>query len=91
MTMRKLLIVSVLLVTCSCQQKVAVPTAEELIANRQLLAEWQAKCGTGDYSRLAPAQKADLCSTTDAAATSVAQMEAGKKESDFFKANTLRK
>lgn len=89
--MRKLLIVSVLLVTSACQQKVAVPTAEELIANRQLLAAWQAKCESGDYSHLAPAEKANLCSTTDTATTSVAQMEAGKKESDFFKANTLRK
>ena len=89
--MRRLLPMGVLVVMCGCQQQVAAPTAQQLIADRALLAEWQGKCDTGEYSRLAPAQKSNLCSTTQEATISVAQMAAGKKESDFFKANTVRK
>lgn len=89
--MRKLLPLGVLAAVCGCQQQVAVPTAQQLIANRTLLTEWQGKCDTGEYSQLAPAQKSNLCSTTQEATISVAQMAAGKKDSDFSKANTVRK
>ena len=89
--MRKLLPLGVLLAVCGCQKQVAVPTAQQLIANRTLLAEWQGKCDTGEYSQLPAAQKSDRCSTTQEATVSVAQMSAGKKDSDFFRANTLRK
>ena len=89
--MRKLVPLCVLLAVGGCQQQVAVPTAQQLIANRALLTEWQAKCDTGEYSQLAPAQKSNRCSTTQDATISVAQMSSGKKDSDFFKANTLRK
>jgi hypothetical protein len=89
--MRKLLSIGVLLAIGGCQKQVAVPTAEQLIANRTLLAEWQGKCDTGEYSQLPAGQKSDRCSTTQEATVSVAQMSAGKKDSDFFRANTLRK
>lgn len=89
--MRKLLPLFALLAICGCQQKVAVPTAQQLIANRALLAEWQGKCDSGEYSQLPAARKNDLCSTTQEATISVAQTSAGRKDSDFFKANTLRK
>ena len=89
--MRKLLPLCALLALCGCQQKVAVPTAQQLIADRALFAEWQGKCDTGAYSQLAPAQKSNLCSTTQEATISVAQMSSGKKDADFFRANTLRK
>ena len=89
--MRRLIPLCALVAVCGCQQQVAVPTAQQLIANRAVLTEWQAKCDTGEYSQLAPAQKSNLCSTTQEATISVAQMSSGKKDSDFFKANTLRK
>ncbi|MET0376845.1 MAG: hypothetical protein ABW128_21645 [Rhizorhabdus sp.] len=89
--MRKLMALGVLITMCGCQKEVAVPTAQQLIANRALLSEWQVKCDTGEFSRLAPAEKRDRCSTTQEATISVTQMSAGKKESDFFKANTVRK
>ena len=89
--MRKLIPLCVLVAVCGCQQQVAVPTAQQLIADRALLAEWQGKCDTGAFSQLAPAQKSNLCSTTQEATISVTQMSSGKKDSDFFKANTLRK
>ena len=89
--MRKLIPICTLFVVCSCQQNVVVPTAKELIDNRQLLTDWQAKCDTGEYSHLPADRKANLCSTTQEATISVAQIAAGKNESDFFKANTLRK
>ncbi|AYJ84669.1 hypothetical protein D3Y57_00790 (plasmid) [Sphingomonas paeninsulae] len=89
--MRTLFAMSVLLATCACQQKVSVPTSQDLIGNRQLLAVWQTKCDTGDYSQLGATEKTEMCSSTQDATTSVAQIESGKKESDFFKASTLRK
>lgn len=89
--MRKLLSLCALLAICGCQKQVAVPTAEQLIANRTLLAEWQSKCDTGEYSQLPAAQKSDRCSTTQEATVSLAQRSAGTKDSDFFRANTLRK
>lgn len=89
--MRKLMTLGVLIMMCGCQREVAVPTAKQLIADRALLSEWQGKCDTGEFSQLAPAEKSDRCSTTQEATISVAQMSAGKKESDFFKANTVRK
>lgn len=89
--MRKLLAMSVLLTTCACQQKVAIPTSQDLVGNRQLLSEWQTKCNTGEYSQLGPTEKTEMCSSTQDATTSVAQIETGRKESDFFKTNTLRK
>lgn len=89
--MRKLLSLCALLAICGCQKQVAVPTAQQLIANRALLAEWQGKCDTGEYSQLSAAQKSDRCSTTQEATVSVTQMSAGKKDSDFFRANILRK
>ena len=89
--MRKLLPACVLLAMCGCQQKVTVPTAQELIDNRPLLTEWQAKCNTGEFSQLAAAEKSERCSTTQDATISVAQVEAGKKDADFFNATTRRK
>lgn len=89
--MRKLLPLCALVVMCGCQQQVAVPTAQELIQNRQLLTEWQSKCNTGEYSHLAPAQKSNLCSTTEEATISVAEKNAGSNASDFYDANTKRK
>lgn len=89
--MRKFLPLLALGLVCACQQQVTVPTASELIANRPLLTEWRAKCDTGEYSRLAPARKSELCSTTQEATISVAEIEAGKKASDFFDANTKRR
>lgn len=89
--MRKIVPLCALLFVCGCQQEVAVPTAQQLIADRALLREWQTKCDTGEYSQLAPAQKSNRCSTTQEATISVAAMQAGKKDSDFFGANTIRK
>ena len=79
------------LIVCSCHQAVKVPTAQDLIANRQLLSEWQAKCSSGEYSRLTASDKANLCSTTNDASISVAEVAAGKKDSDFFGNMSKRK
>ena len=89
--MRKILPLFALAVLGGCQQKVAVPTAQELIQNRQLLATWQANCNTGDYSRLAPAQKSNLCSTTQEATISIAEKKAASSAADFYDANTKRR
>jgi uncharacterized protein YcfL len=90
--MRKLLLPAVLtLVVCGCHEPVKVPTAQELITDRQLLAEWQMKCNTGEYSHLPASDKANLCSTTNDASFSVAQIESGKKDSDFFGNMSKRK
>ncbi len=89
--MRAKLGLSVLFVLAGCQRQVAVPTAQELIGNRQLLAQWRGKCETGEYSHLVAAAKANLCSTTHDATISVAEIEAGKSGSNFFDANTKRK
>lgn len=89
--MRKILPIGALLIVCGCQQEVAVPTAKELIDNRQLLTEWQSKCNTGEYSRLTAEQKARFCSTTQEASVSVAEAAAAKSASDFYDTNTKRK
>ena len=89
--MRKLLVPIAFLFVCGCQPAVKVPTAQELVANPSLLAEWQAKCNTGEYSQLSAAEKANLCSTTQDASMTVTQMQAGKKESDFFGNMSKRK
>lgn len=80
-----------LVIVAGCQRQVAVPTAQELIQNRQLLAEWQAKCDTGEYSHLGAAEKANLCSTTHDASISVMEIKAGQKDSDFFGNMSKRK
>lgn len=89
--MRKFFPVCALLVVCGCQQEVAVPTAKELIGNRELLTQWQAKCNTGEYSHLAAEQKVRFCSTTQEASVSVAEAAAAKSASDFYDVNTKRK
>lgn len=89
--MRKSLALSTLLIVCACQPAVKVPTAQELVANPQLLAEWQAKCNTGEYSQLAAAEKANMCSTTNDASMTVVQIQASKKDSDFFGNMSKRK
>lgn len=89
--MKDIFPVLALLAVCGCQQEVAVPTAQELIDNRQMLATWQSKCDSGEYSHLKANAKARKCSTTHDATISVTQAAEGKKASDFFKANTIRK
>lgn len=89
--MRKIIPVCALLAVCACQQDIAVPTAKDLIENRQLLTEWQGKCNTGEYSQLAAAEKARLCATTQEATISVAEAAAAKKAGDFYDANAIRK
>ncbi|GHH25678.1 hypothetical protein GCM10008023_39320 [Sphingomonas glacialis] len=91
--MRKIFSLCALLVVCGCQQKqdVAVPTTKELMANPQLLSEWQAKCNTSDYSHLPADQKDNLCFTTREAARSLAVTKVGNEEADFFDQNTRRK
>ncbi len=91
MTVRKSIAISTLLVVCSCQQEVAVPTARELIDNRQLLTEWQNKCATGEYSHLSAEQKVRFCATTNDASISVAEAAAAKSASDFYGTNIKRK
>ncbi len=70
--MRKVVVLCALLVVTACQKKVEVPTTDELMKNPQLLAEWQSKCETGEYSHLPADQKDNLCFTTREAARSVA-------------------
>ena len=89
--MRKSLVAASLLIVSGCQPAVKVPTAEELVRNPQLLAAWRTKCETGVYSQLAAAEKANLCSTTQDASMTVTQMQAGKKDSDFFENMSKRK
>lgn len=89
--MRRFTALTFLLTICGCQQQPVVPTAQQLVANPALLAEWQGKCNTGEYSQAAPAQKSNLCSTTQQATISVAQQRATKETDDFYDANTLRK
>jgi len=89
--MKKLLPLGALVAMCGCQQQVAIPTAQELMSNRHLLTQWQAKCNTGEYSRLAPAQKSNMCSTTQEATISVAEKNAASSASDFYDTNTKRK
>ncbi len=89
--MRKRLCISVLLLVCGCQQNVVVPTTQELLNNRKLLGEWQAKCDTGEYSHLPADQKTNMCSTTQNAVISAAEIQAGKDSQNFYDANTKRK
>ncbi len=89
--MRKILSFCTLLVIAGCQQNVAVPTAKELVASPPLLMVWQAKCDTGEYSRLPADQKARMCTTTGDATISVTQIKAGNEEADFFRQSTVRK
>ena len=89
--MRKLLSVCVLLAVSGCQQQVVVPTAQELIADPQLLTEWQAKCNTGEYTHLPAGRKDELCFTTQSATISVAEKKVGDSGTDFYRANTRRK
>lgn len=89
--MRKMLPLLALFFAYGCQQNVVVPTAKELIASPPLFAELRAKCKTGMYSQLPADQKANMCTTTENAIVSVAQIKAGNEEADFFNANTIRK
>lgn len=89
--MRRSLIVVAVLLAGGCQSNAKVPTTQELIADRRLLAEWQQKCDAGEYSRLGAAEEAEMCTTTQNAAISVAQAQSGKADSDFFEANSKRK
>jgi hypothetical protein len=89
--MRKLLAATMLLLVCGCQPSVKVPTAQELVGNPQLLADWQARCNTGEYSHLAGAEYSKMCSSTQDASMTVTQMQAGKKDSDFFGNMSKRK
>ena len=89
--MRAILCLCALALVGGCHPQVTVPTASELIGNRRLLAEWQAKCDTGEYSQLAASEKAEFCSTTHEATISVSEIDAGKAGSNFFDANTKRK
>ena len=89
--MRKRLCISALLLVCGCQQNVVVPTTQELLNNRKLLGEWQAKCDMGDFSHLPADQKTNMCSTTQNAVISAAEIQAGKDSQNFYDANTKRK
>lgn len=89
--MRKKLCISALLLVSGCQQNVVVPTTKELLANRQLLADWEAKCDTVEYSHLPEDQKTKMCFTTQNAVISAAEIQAGKDSQDFYDANTKRK
>lgn len=89
--MRKLVPVCALFLMYGCQQKVAVPTAQELIDDRRLLTEWQTKCDTGEYSHLGETETARLCSITHDATISVAEATTATSASDFYDANTERK
>lgn len=70
--MRKLLALCFALAACGCQQNVAVPTIDELMRNPQLLAEWQGKCDSGEYSHLPADRRDSLCFTTQEATRSLA-------------------
>lgn len=72
--MRKLLALFIVLAAAGCQQQpsATVPTTDELIKNPPLLAEWKAKCETGEYSHLPADQKDNLCFTTREAGRSAA-------------------
>ena len=89
--MRRAALVTALVLVSGCQSSVKVPTTQELVANKQLLAEWQQKCGTGDYSHLGAAEKAEMCSTTQNAVVIVAQAQSGQADADFFEANSKKK
>lgn len=89
--MRKLLPLIGLLALPACQKPVPVPTAQELVADPKLFAEWQAKCTNGEYAHLGAAEKNDKCATTTQAGWSLAEKKSGKAESDFFEAMSRRK
>ena len=89
--MRKELAILSLLAVCGCQQNIVVPTAKELVNNPSLLREWQAKCDSGEYSRLPADEKARMCATTGDATISVAQVSAGSSEADFFRQMAKKK
>jgi hypothetical protein len=71
MIMRKLFVLCITLAACGCQKSVTVPTIPELMKNPQLLAEWQAKCDTGEYSHLPADQHENYCFNERQAAHSV--------------------
>lgn len=89
--MLRTFLIAIPLTVCGCQQKVTVPTHQELMSNPQLLAAWQAKCSTGKFSHLPASQKDEMCFTTREAARSVAITAAAKSEADFFETNAIRK
>ena len=88
--MRRLVPLTALALVGGCQQQVAVPTAQDLLGNRQMLSEWQGKCNTGEYSQLPAARKGELCSTTQEATISASELSAGNRADDFYDANTKR-
>lgn len=89
--MRKFPAPTMLLLVCGCQPSVKVPTAQELVGDPQLLADWQARCDTGEYSHLSGTEYSKMCSSTHDASMTVTQMQAGKKDSDFFGNMSKRK
>lgn len=70
--MRKLIFLCIVLAASACHRNVVVPKTDELMTNPQLLAEWQAKCDTGEYSHLPADQKNNFCFTTQEATRSIA-------------------
>ncbi len=70
--MRKLIPLCLVLVAGACHSNVVVPTTDELMKSPQLLADWQGKCDTGEYSHLPADQKDNLCFTTQEATRSLA-------------------
>lgn len=89
--MRSRLMLAGVLLLSACHKQVSIPTIAELKANPKLLSEWTAKCATGEYAHLPAADHDNMCFTTREAGRSLAVEKAGKEESDFFKAITLRK
>lgn len=89
--MRKRLSITALVFVYGCQQNVVVPTTKQLLTNRQLLSDWQAECDTGEYSQLPADQKTKMCSTTENAVISAAEIQAGKDSQNFYDANIKRK
>lgn len=88
---RRIVLIATAALVSGCQSSVKVPTTQELVANKQLLDEWQQKCSTGEYSQLGAAEKAEMCSTTQNAVVSVAQAKSGQSDLNFFEANSKKK
>lgn len=90
---KKFMALSITLAACACQQEapVQVPTTQELMADPNLLTDWEHKCNEGEFAHLPADQKQNFCFTTFEAARVNAAKAAGEASQNFYESNTKRK
>ena len=87
---KKLMALSITLAACACQQEapVQVPTTQELMADPNLLTDWEHKCNEGEFAHLPADEKQNFCFTTFEAARVNATKAAGEASVKAFGGST---